>query len=182
MANPPERIDMPEFAQIWDTHARLVNTEELRGLLETHRHPLVWDCLPEVGVKLSSLAVIRNPQIAKADAGIGASIEEEISFGVGSGYALRLAESCVTSGSPVDTRHAQLDPGGFVQQVFDWPSRITHSPLEVSLCEYHSQVAMKWFTEKHPQLDQEVVAQVKDEVFTAALYGFAAALIEEGGR
>lgn len=173
------RIDKRQFQTIWDTLARAVNDGgEAEKLLEL-RHPQVWATLTEIGSRLSTVISLRSAKFADLSKILKSPAEFEITYAIQIGYMLRLVEETVENGQPVRTNNRHLNKSAFVDRVLDYPNNYVHSPLEVSLCEFHSQVAMKDILDDNPHLPSDQIAPMKDEILSATLYGCAAGVIEE---
>jgi len=174
-------IDKLQFRTIWDEFAKVMNDEEMWDDFIKNRNQFVWDCLSEIGSTIFALFIIENRQIAKLEAKVHKSLEQEIIYAVQCGHTLNLVESLITLGNIKETKTLSINLNEFVERVFDYPRYFIHTPIEISLCEFNSQLAVKFFLEEVPDLKYELLKVIKEKIFSAALYGFAAAKIEEQG-
>lgn len=174
-----QNIDKAEFEKIWDTFAHVMDNEEESEKLLELRQTLVWEALEEIGSDLAKVIPIRDARFVNLIKLIGPSFEREILYGIQVGYMLRLVAEYVKSGKPIETRYCQIDKEIFIAQVLDYPSHYIHTPIEISLCEFNSQVVLKSFIDENLVVQTEQATPMKEEIFSASLYGFAAAVIEE---
>lgn len=174
-----EKIDIKQFEKIWDTYANVMNSEGEADELLEFRHTSAWDALDEIGSKYAIIITQRNREIANLKKELKYSMKSEILYAVRIGYLLFLIEEIVSLGEPIKTKDMELDKELFMDKVIDWPNHYIHSPLETSLCEYHSKVAIKDIAEENPHLSEELLSPLKEEILSAALYGCAAGAIEE---